>query len=505
MRWLRPMLGALLPALLLGAPVHAQKSADTLRISWVGGVPNVDPYYNQQRVGLVLAHHAFDGLVQRDPETFAIKPLLATSWRYVDDTTLDFDLRRNVTFHDGSPFSADDVVYTFNTILTDRSVAVPSNFLWLAGAEKLDDFKVRVKLKRVFPAALEYIATVLPIWPKAYRERVGVDAYAKLPVGAGPYRFTKVDGDAQVDMERYDGYYANSPKGQPQIRRLVMRTVGEPAALTAEVLGNRADWVWQVAPDAFDHLAHVPFLTGVREESMRIGYLSLDAAGRTGADNPLTNLKVRQAIFHAIDRPTIARNLIPGGSRVPDGPCYPTQFGCDAAAAIRYDYDPTKARALLAEAGYPNGVQTELVSYVQPAITAAIQGYLKAVGIDAAVSQVQTATSIQRAQEGRSPLDLGTWGSYSINDVSAILPNFFTFTNADYARDLELKALIEQGGNNIEPDVRRKFYSAAIKLITEKAYWLPLHTYVTTYVYRRGLAFKPFPDEMPRFYLSSWK
>ncbi len=505
MRCVLALLAALLPALLPNSPAHAQKSADTLRVSWFGGVPNLDPYYNQQRVGLVIAHHAFDGLLQRDPETFAIKPLLATSWRYVDDTTLDFDLRHGVTFHDGSPFSADDVVYTINTILADPAVAVPSNFLWLAGAERLDDYKVRIRLKRVFPAALEYIAMVLPIWPKATRERLGADAYAKLPVGAGPYRITRVDGAAEVEMERYEGYYPDSPKGRPAIRRLIMRAINEPAGLTAEILGNRADWVWQVVPDAFDHLSQVPFLTGVRAESMRIGYLSLDAAGRTGADNPLTNLKVRQAIFHAIDRPTIARTLIPGGARVPDGPCYPTQFGCDAAAALRYDYDPDKARALLLDAGYPNGFPTEMVSYVQPAITAAIQGYLKAVGIDADVRQLQTATAIQRSQEGRNPLDLGTWGSYSVNDVSAILPNFFTFTNADYARDPELKTLIEQGGNNVEPDTRRKFYSAAIKRITEKAYWLPLHTYVTTYVYRRGLAFKPFPDEMPRFYTSSWK
>jgi len=505
MRCVLALLAALLPALLPGTPAHAQKSADTLRIAWFGGVPNLDPYYNQQRVGLVIAHHAFDGLVQRDPETFAIKPLLATSWRYLDDTTLDFDLRRGVTFQDGSPFSADDVVYTVNTVLADKSIAVPSNFLWLAGAEKLDDYKVRIRLKRIFPAALEYLATVLPIWPKATRERLGPEAYAKLPVGAGPYRITHVDGSAEVEMERFDGYYADSPKGRPAIRRLVMRAVNEPVGLTAEILGNRADWVWQVVPDAFDHLSQVPFLTGVRAESMRIGYLSLDAAGRTGADNPLTNLKVRQAIFYAIDRPTIARTLIPGGSRVPDGPCYPTQFGCDAAAAARYDYDPDKARALLLDAGYPNGFQTEMVSYVQPAITGAIQSYLKAVGIEAQISQLQTATAIQRSQDGRNPLDLGTWGSYSINDVSAILPNFFTFTNADYARDPDLKTLIEQGGNNVEPDIRRKFYSAAIKRITDKAYWLPLHTYVTTYVYRRGLAFKPFPDEMPRFYTSSWK
>ena len=197
----------------------------------------------------------------------------------------------------------------------------------------------------------------------------------------------------------------------------------------------------------------------------------------------MTNHKVRQAIFYAIDRVTMARTLILGRSRVPDAPCYPAQFGCDATSATRYDYNPAKARALLAEAGYPDGLQTELVSYVQPVITAAIQ----------------------RAQDGRAPLYLANWGSYSINDVSAILPNFFTFTDNDYVRDPELKALVEQGGNNTAPDERRKFYGAAIKLITEQAYWLPLHTYVTTYVFRREVAFKPYPDELPRFYLARWK
>ena len=74
-----------------------------------------------------------------------------------------------------------------------------------------------MKLKRVFPAALEYIAMVLPIWPRVYRERVGRDAYAKMPVGAGPYRITRVTGDAEVDMERFSGYYPSSPKGKPAI------------------------------------------------------------------------------------------------------------------------------------------------------------------------------------------------------------------------------------------------------------------------------------------------
>ena len=112
-----------------------------------------------------------------------------------------------------------------------------------------------------------------------------------------------------------------------------------------ELLAGRADWIWNINPDQLDHVNKMPHLQAVRKESMRIGYLSIDAAGRTGADNPLTKLKVRQAIWHAIDRKAIADKLVTGGSRVPAAPCFPTQFGCDADAAVKYDYDPAKAKA----------------------------------------------------------------------------------------------------------------------------------------------------------------
>ena len=198
--------GLCIAALLARAPASAQKAQDTLRVAWRDAVPNVDPYYNSLRTGLVVAHQAWDTLIYRDPETFTLKPLLATSWRYADDTTIEFELRAGVKFHDGSPFTADDVVYTVQSALSDKQVAVPSNFSFIAGAEKIDDLHVRIKLKRVFPAALEYIAMVLPIYPKDYRERVGAE-YSKAPVGTGPYRITKVDGASEIDMESNDDYF----------------------------------------------------------------------------------------------------------------------------------------------------------------------------------------------------------------------------------------------------------------------------------------------------------
>jgi peptide/nickel transport system substrate-binding protein len=495
-------LGAVLFAVCIGAaPARTQKAEDTLRITWRDAVPDLDPYRNTLRTGLVIAHHVWDGLVYRDPETFQIKPLLATRWRAVDDTTMEFELRRGVFFHDGAPFLADDVVATVASILADPALAVPSNFGWLAGAERIDDTHVRLKLRRIFPAALEYIAMVMPILPKGAREDPGA---GRLPVGSGPYRITEAGGD-KLMLERFEGYYEGSPKGRPAIRRIAIREVQDPAEEMDDLLAGRADWIWQFNSARYNDIARRPDLQVVQAESMRIGYLSMDAAGRSGHDNPMTKVKVRQAISFAIDRPTIARTIIGNGSRVPEAPCYPTQFGCDPSFAVRFAYDPARARSLLAEAGYPGGFRTSIISYVLPEVTAAVVSNLSAVGILAEVHQLPTAAAVERIRAGEAPLSLGTWGSYSINDVSAILPVFFGGGPEDYARNPELQALLEQAGDTTNPDKRRGLYAQAIKLITEQALWLPLHTYVTNYGFSRSLSFRPNNDELPRFYLASWR
>ncbi len=119
--------GALaLPSILI-RPAAAQRSANTLRVAFRDAVPNVDPYFNSQRTGLIIGHQAFDGLVHRDPATFRIVPALATEWRWADSKTLDFTLRQGVKFHDGSAFGPDDVVFTINTVADPASrVATPS-------------------------------------------------------------------------------------------------------------------------------------------------------------------------------------------------------------------------------------------------------------------------------------------------------------------------------------------------------------------------------------------
>lgn len=491
----------------LPVSARAQKASDTLRIQFVDAVPNVDMYYNSQRTGLILAHHAWDMLVHRDPATFESKPLLATEWRFAEDNSLDLKIREGVKFHDGSPLTAEDVAYTLNMAIDPASkVAVPSNYAWMAKVEKTGDYSVSIKMKKPTPAALEYLTMVCPIHPKAYREKVGPEGFAKAPIGAGPYRIAKNDQGKEVVYEKFADYWKGSPK-TGTIKNLHVRFVPDLATEVTELLAQRTDWIWNINPDQRENINKVPYLQAVRQESMRVGYLSIDAAGRTGAGNPLTKLKVRQAIWHAVNRQEFADKLVGGGSRVPPAPCFPSQFGCDGDAAVKYDYDPKKAKELLAEAGYPNGFDIEFVTYVQPTSwPAAVQNYLAAVGIRARINQLQVAPAIDKAHKGEAPLYMGSWGSYSINDVSAIMPVMFGEGALDnYSKDPELEKLIAEGGNTSDKAVRAKAYTAAIKIATEKAYWLPINTYVNTYAFTKSLEFKTFADELPRFYLAKWK
>ena len=502
---LRVTLPAVCVTLAMAASALAQKSADTLRITWRDAIPDVDPYYNSQRTGMVVAFQAFDCLVYRDPTTMEIKPALATSWQQVDATTIDFTLRQGVTFQNGDPFSANDVVYTINTIIHDKRVAIPAYYASFAGAEKIDDWHVRLKLTGVSPAVMEYLAMVTPIWPKAYREKIGAEAYSHAPIGTGPYRITKVDGATQIDMERYEGYYAGSPKGRPAIRYIKIHQVPDATTELSELLGGQADWIWGYNADQYENIARMPNLQALRFGTMRVHFMTIDAAGRTASDNPLTKLKVRQAIISAIDRATMARQLIQGDSQVVDTPCYPTQFGCDVSAAVKYPYDPGRAKQLLTEAGYPNGFDTELISYNPPQIGAALQNYLKAVGINLRIQQLQIGAAIKKAEAGEAPMYSGSWGSNSVNDASAFMPYFLGGDLNDYAHDADVQNLLKQAGTSGDPELRRKAYSKAIRLATERVDFVPLFSAVRYVAFSKELDFQGFPDDLPRFYLSSWK
>ena len=493
-----------LPALALASPVQAGKADDTLRIVWRTSIPNIDPHHNNLREGVVVAKLVWDTLIDKDTATGAFMPLLATSWRWVDDKTLDMDLRQGVTFHNGDSFSADDVVYTLNYIADPNSkISNPNGGSWIDKAEKTGDYSVRIHCKNPFPAALEYLAGPIAIYPAAYHKKMGPEGMGQRPVGSGPYKITEINGVNRYLMERNESYFGGGHKGRAKIGRIELRVVNDPATELAEMISGKADWVWKFNADQIAKLNTLPNVRATLDESMRIGFIGINIVAQP--NSPLSNVKVRQAMNYAINKDSLVKNLVQGKARAIDAACYPEQFGCIQSAAVKYAYDPDKAKALLAEAGFPNGFSTTLVGFRSAQWTAAVQNDLAKVGIQAKTSIVQGATLVDMFKAGDTQLAYWDWGSYSINDVSAVLPPYFADDGYDRSQDKEVADLIRKGGAVVDEGQRKEFYGQAIRLITERAYAIPLHTFVIPYAYNKDLDFRPYPDETPRFYEYGWK
>jgi peptide/nickel transport system substrate-binding protein len=498
-------LGSAALVALAASGAHAGKRDDTLNIAWYTQIENYDQYFNTVREGIVFAREVWDTLVDRDPVSGEYKPLLATSFRWADPLTLEFELRDGVVFHDGAPFGADDVVFTLNWVSDPgNKVLTQENVSWIKSAEKTGPLSVRLHLKAPFPAALEYLAGTLPIYPHAYYARVGPQGMSRNPIGTCPYKAVAVEPGKAFTLVRNDGYFANGPKGRPIIGKIVQRSIAEVPTQVAELITGSIDWIWQVPADQAEKLGQMPGFTVKSSETMRIGYIGFDAAGRAG-DTPVKNLMVRQAIAHAVDRAAMVKNLVRGESRVVDAACFRTQVGCTDEGVPRYAYDPALAKKLLADAGYPDGFDIDIYAYRERPWAEAIIGYLRAVGIRAKLNYLQYAALRDKNWAGTTPLMYMTWGSNSVNDVSAILGNFFKGSPDDFARDAALRTWIETGDTSIDLDVRQANYKKALQRIGEQVYWLPMFSYVANYAFASDLDFIPDADEVPRFYRATWK
>jgi peptide/nickel transport system substrate-binding protein len=488
-----------------GGPAEAGKADDTLNIALPKAVENYDQYFNTAREGIVFARQVWDTLLDHDPKTGEYKPLLAKSYRWVDPVTLDFELRQGILFHDGEKFDADDVVYTLNWVSDPANkVLTQENVAWIKSAEKTGPFAVRLHLKAPFPAALEYLSGPVPIYPHVYYAKVGPQGMSRKPIGTGPYKVAEAEPGKSFTLVKNDSYSKDSPKGQPRIGKIVERTIPETPTQIAEIMTGQMDWIWQVPADQAEKLRQVPSLTVKSAETMRIGYIGFDAAGRSG-DTPVRKRQVREAIAHAVDRAAMVKNLVRGDSHVVNAACFRSQLGCTEEGIKTYAYDPALAKKLLAEAGYADGFDIDIYAYRDRPWTEAIIGYLRAVGIRAKLSYLEYAALRDKNWAGTTPLVYMTWGSNSVNDVSAILGNFFKFSPDDFARDETLKTLIETGDTSVDPDVRKASYKAALQRIADEIYWVPTFSYVANYAFTSDLEFTPDADEVPRFYSAHWK
>ena len=496
---------ALFAAFAAATPAVAAKKDNTIRFAYDQVPENVDPYFNNVRIGFIIGQQVWDTLIYRDPKTSEYKPQLATSWTWVNDKTLELELRHGVKFHNGAEFDADDVVFTLNFVSKPESrVVTRQNVDWIERAEKLDKYKVRIVTKRPFPAAIEYLAGPVVIYPHEYYAKVGPQGMNEHPVGSGPYRVVEHAVGKFIRLERNAHYFRDSAKPQPKVDKIEIRFIPDGQTRIAEMLADGLDMIMSVAPDQAEQLKSVPHLQVKSGETMRYVFLQFNTTETTPVPQ-LRDLRVRKAVMYAIDREAMVKSIVGEGARVLHTVCFPSQFGCTDAGAPRYAYDPARAKQLLAEAGFPDGFEMDLYAYRERNQTEAIIGYLRAVGIKANLRFMQYPAMRDAMRSGKAPMIHQTWGSFSVNDVSAATPVFHKFTPDDLSRDAEVRDLLERGDSSLDPNTRKQAYAKALVLIAERLYAIPLYSLPTYYVAAKDLDFTAYPDELPRFWEMSWK
>ena len=495
---------------LLAAPGLAGPDDNSLTWAADREVTAVDTYYDTSREAVVLAQHVYDGLVYWDLESERFLPLLASEFRQIDPVTLEFDLREDVSFHDGSSFGPEDVVYTFNFIADEANgVLNYGDIRWLDSAEQIGPNSVRLHLHEPFPAVLSYLALVLPILPDGHFDaaEAGADGRRRFgsvaPNGTGPYRVASFNAGDRVVMERNEEYFAGGPKSNPSLATITYRTITDSSTQIAELMTGGIDWIWGLSNDQSEALAQAPHLEAVNAPTMRIAYLTFDLQGTSGTDI-FADARVRRAVGHAINRERIAQYLMGENSVVVNAACHPTQFGCTDDVAA-YDYDPDRARALLAEAGFADGFSADIYGYRDREATEAIMGDLAAVGVRTNLRWMQYSALAEMVRNGEVALASMSWGSSSIPDVSAITSYFFGGGPDDPANDAEVQAMIGAGDLASDPEERLSAYAGALARIADEAYWLPLFSSTKNYVFDARLDFTPSADEMPRFYTAGWR
>jgi len=495
----RPVLW-LLAALLLAAPATvAAQSASELRVALPWTPENLDPTMNLSSIRAAVGVSIFDSLVGRAADN-RIAPQLAESWRLLDDLTWQFKLRKGVVFHNGEPFNAEAVRFTIERVL-DPNQKSPNraNIAEIAKVEVLDDFTVNVVTRQPYAALLNRLID-FPIMPPKYTAEKGNAAVALRPVGTGPFRFVELVKDDHLVVEAFDRHW----RGAPKIRRIVFKPIPEPFTRAAALRNNEVELVTTLPPNLARELDRVAGIRVHRVPSTWIIYLGLNAFKK-----PLSDVRVRQALNYATDVDAIIKNVLDGNGRRLEGPLTPQMFGFDAS--IRgYSHDPAKARRLLAEAGYPDGLEITLEAPAgryqgDKEIAEALGGQWAKAGFKPRVQVAEWGAYFKRylSKQFQDAYLLGLGGPMQDGDE---LYNLVSSKGRGlYYKNEKVDLLFDQGRSTMDPAKRRKVYSELARVMVEDATWVYLMQQVDIYASRDRLGWIPRPDQWMLFHDASLK
>lgn len=435
----------------------------TLRVAFGEAPANLDPHMTFVMQGGILRSHVYDTLVWND-ENLAPQPALATSWEAADDQlSWTFQLREGVTFHHGTPFTALDVVHNFERILgEDFGSPAQTAFSFVNGAEAVDDYTVKITLGSPnvdFPLLLGDPINTFFIAP---HDRTW-EELAVQPSGTGPFQLTEYLPGESATLTRNDSYWQ---EGSPYLDGLQFLYMPEAATQVAALTSGTIDLIWQLTTDSVDALAGASGV--VVEEVPGGGYqpivMRLD-------QEPFTDVRVRQAFKYATNREGMVGVVLRGrgvlGNDQPLPPGHP--FAADLSP---YPYDPEKAKALLAEAGYPDGLDVTLYTAdLRPGMVAsavAFQEMAKESGINVQIEQVP-GSSYWSEHWMQSALTVSNWGLFPSADTILSLAYYSTGVwNESGLQNAELDGLIEAGRAETDPAKRQEIYTQIQQIIQEE-------------------------------------
>ena len=439
----------------------------------------------------VMAGNLLEGLVRLSPDGTQIEPGIADTWTVSEDGLMwSFHIRDNAKFHNGETITANDVKYSFERVI-DPDTRSPRAWIFEAvegfdefrsgdadevtGIRVINDSTVEIELDQALTPFLSMLASPsAALVPRTAVEEWG-DEFGRHVVSAGPFRLADWRPNLDITLEAFEDYW----DGRPYIDTLEYRFILDENTRMVELLSGNLDWAW-IPPAYYNQVSSDPqFSDSIgRANTLHVGYLVMNLDKEPFGDNKL----LRQAIRYAIDTEAVVASL-QGRSNTPVGPFPPGVVGFDENAAP-YPHDVEKAKQLLAEAGYPNGIEEPIQVILPPwnnliKILEIYQANLREVGVDIEIVPTDFGAYLTALDEGNYTM---AWGfrvaDYADPDAFAypLLHSSSIGGGGNVARyeNPEIDQLIEQGRLSTDPDERAEIYETIARIVEEELPYLML-------------------------------
>lgn len=454
-----------------------------------GDSVSLDPIVVTDGESYKVTKNIFDTLVNFGEQDTDVNPGLATEWTAAEDgLTYTFQLEEGVKFHDGTDFNAEAVVKNFERWAggdADKFPYYGSMFGGFKGDEghviesvtATGDYEVEFKLKRPQAPFLKNLAmSSFGIASPTAFEAAG-DKFGDDPVGTGPFKFVEWKRNDSITLEKNEEYWV---EGEPKLDQVIFRSIPDNSARLNALLSGEIDLADGITPSDGKTIEENADLQLFERPSMNVGYLGL-----TNTREPFDDPKVRQAMNHAIDKQAIVDAFFEGRGEIAKNPMPPVINGYNDDIEA-YDYNPEKAKELLAEAGLPDGFDMELYAMPVPRpympdgqkVAEAIQKNLADIGVNAKIVSFEWATYLEKAANGEADAFLLGWTGdngdadnflYVLLDQDNIGSN-----NYAYYKNQELHDLLIKAQSEVDESVRNDLYMQAQEIIHEDAPWVPL-------------------------------